>query len=181
MSGRGLFRLSTMAPLMTLALISCGGLSERPFETESGTWVLFTQPRFLSGGREAQILGILEMDAGSGCVYLHQPEFEFSYPVVWPHGTAVTETGLRLRDGREILVGEWVKGGGGSVSVNETDDSDEARVLERCPGTNNEYGEVAVFDSRPARSRSEANLRRLRVVSGWCRCVRVGWSIRLDC
>ncbi len=136
-----------MVPLMAVSLVSCGGPSERTFEFESGSWILFTQSRFMPGGREAQVLGLIEMDAGSGCVYLHQPEFEVSYPTVWPYGTVVTENGIRLRDGREILVGEWISGGGGSVSVDEADASDEARILERCPGINNEFGEVAVFDS----------------------------------
>jgi hypothetical protein len=102
------------------------------------------------GGREAEVFGVVEMDEESGCVYLHQAEFGISYPSVWPAGTIVTDSGLRLRDGREIPEGEWVYGGGGYVdlaSIENGEDRVEARFLERCPGVNNEYGEVAVFDS----------------------------------
>ncbi|HEY7469424.1 MAG TPA: hypothetical protein VIC07_07875 [Acidimicrobiia bacterium] len=135
---------------MALLLASCGGLSEQSFETDSGSWVLFTQPRLLMGGRTAQVLGFVEMDHETGCIYLHQPEFEVSYPSVWPSGTVVTGSGLRLGDGREIPAGEWVSGGGGYADVDELEggeSSDQARVLERCPGVNNQYGEVAEFDS----------------------------------
>ena len=135
---------------MLLLLTSCGGLSERSFETDSGTWVLYTQPALLLAGREAEVSGLVEMDEATGCIYLYQPEFEISLPSVWPAGTVVTDTGLRLGDGRAIPVGEWVYGGGGSVDVDEVEggkSSDEAAVLARCPGVNNQYGEVAVFDS----------------------------------
>lgn len=128
-------------------------MAERSFETESGSWVMFTQPRFLTGGREAEVFGFVELDATSGCVYLHQPEAGTSYPVVWPSGTVVTDGGIRLRDGREIPEGEWVYGGGGYFSLEGVEGGEsrpEARFLERCPGIDNVYGEVAVFDS-PAR------------------------------
>lgn len=135
---------------MAAVLPSCGGLSGRSFETDSGSWILFTQPAFLTGGRAAEVFGFVEMDQATGCIYLHQPEFEISYPSVWPFGTVVTDTGLRLADGRVVPAGEWVYGGGGYVDVDELeggDGSDEAVVLERCPGINNLHGEVAVFDS----------------------------------
>jgi len=135
---------------MVLVLSSCGGLSERSFQTDSGSWVLFTRPRLLMGGRDAAVFGFVEMDQATGCIYLHQPEVAISYPSVWPAGTVVTERGLRLGDGRDIPVGEWVHGGGGYFDVDEVEargDTDEARVLERCPGVHNQYGEVAVFDS----------------------------------
>lgn len=54
------------------------------------------------------------MDQATECVYLYQPEFDISYPSVWPAGTVATE---------------------------------QAAILERCPGVNNQYGEVAEFDS----------------------------------
>jgi hypothetical protein len=125
-------------------------LSEQTFVTDSGNWVLFTQPRLLTGGRDAEVIGFLEMDQATGCIYLHQPEFEISYPSVWPSGTVVTDAGLRLRNARAIEVGERVSGAGGYVDVDEVEageGSDEAAVLKRCPGINNQYGEVAVFDS----------------------------------
>lgn len=102
------------------------------------------------GGREAEVIGFLEMDQATGCIYLHQPEFDISYPSVWPAGTVVTDTGLRLSDGRDVPEGEWVHGGGGYFDVDEVEggeDSDQAAILERCPGVNNQYGEVAEFDS----------------------------------
>jgi hypothetical protein len=105
------------------------------------------------GGREAEVFGFVEMDKASGCVYLNQPEFGISYPVVWPAGTVVTDAGLQLGDGRVIPNGEWVYGGGGYFSLDGVEGAEsrpEARFLERCPGVNNEYGEVAGFDS-PAR------------------------------
>lgn len=133
-----------------LVLTGCGGLSERSFETESGSWVLYTQPRLQMGGRDAEVFGFVEMDQATGCVYLYQPEFDISYPSVWPAGTVVTETGLRLSDGRDIPDGEWVYGGGGYFDVEEVEGgegSEQAAILERCPGVNNQYGEVAEFDS----------------------------------
>jgi hypothetical protein len=138
------------ASAVALVLVSCGGFSERTFETDSGSWILFTRPRLLMGGRAAEVVGFVEMDQASGCVYLHQPEFDISYPSAWPAGTVVTDGGLRLSDGRSIPDGEWVYGGGGYAHANDVDgaeNSDQARVLERCPGVNNRYEEVAEFDS----------------------------------
>ena len=135
---------------MAVVLASCGGLSGRSFETESGSWILYTQPRLLMGGRDAEVVGFVEMDQATGCVYLHQPEFDISYPSVWPAGTVVTETGIRLSDGRDVPEGEWVSGGGGYFDVDEVEgsqDSEQSVILERCPGVNNQYGEVAEFDS----------------------------------
>ncbi len=143
--------LTVAAVAIALLLVSCSSFAERSFETDSGSWVVFTQPALLMGGREAQVIGFVEMDRETGCVYLHQPEFEITYPSVWPAGTVVTQNGLRLGDGRAVPEGEWVAGGGGYVDVDTKESggvgSDEARVLERCPGVNNQYGEVAVFDS----------------------------------
>lgn len=140
-----------LAPFLAALLVaSCGGLAEKSFETDSGSWTLFTRPRFLMAGRTAEVSGFVEMDQQSGCVYLHQPEFDISYPSVWPAGTVVTDTGLRLADGRNVPAGEWVSGGGGYVDLDEVEGGegrDEAVVLERCPGVANAYGEVAVFDS----------------------------------
>lgn len=102
------------------------------------------------GGRAAEVVGFVEMDQATGCVYLHQPEFDISYPSVWPAGTVVTDTGIRLSDGRDVPEGEWVSGGGGYFDVDEVEgskDSEQAVILERCPGVNNQYGEVAEFDS----------------------------------
>lgn len=134
---------------MALVVVGCGGgwLSETSFDTETGNWVLFTQSRLLPfrGGRQAEVFGFVEMDEETGCVYLYQPEFEISYPSVWPAGTVVTDTGLRLDDGRTIPDGEWAYGGGGYAHADAG--SDQADVLERCPGINNQYGEIAEFDS----------------------------------
>ena len=142
-----------LAAAMALVVVGCsGGLSEKSFDTDSGNWVLFTQPRLspFQGGRGAEVFGIVEMDQATGCVYLHQPDFDISYPSVWPAGTVVTDNGLRLGDGRAIPGGEWVYGAGGYFDVDEVEggeSSDQAAVLERCPGVNNQYGEVAEFDS----------------------------------
>lgn len=100
--------------------------------------------------RTAEVSGFVEMDQTSGCVYLHQPEVDISFPSVWPVGTVVTDNGLRLSDGRSIPDGVWVSGGGGYAHGDDVDGvetSDQARVLERCPGVNNQYEEVAEFDS----------------------------------
>ena len=45
-----------------LTLTSCGGLAERSFETESGSWVLFTQPALLLEGRTA--VAVFDSSAG---------------------------------------------------------------------------------------------------------------------
>lgn len=143
-------RVIMAASVMGLVLAACGGLSERSFETDSGTWVLYTQPQLPMSGRHAEVAGSVEMDRATGCVYLHQPEFDISYPSVWPADTVVTDAGLRLSDGRDVPEGEWIYGGGGYYSVNEAEDgqdSEQAAILERCPGENNQYGEVAEFDS----------------------------------
>lgn len=146
-------RTALLALVPALVFAGCGGgLSEKTFDTDTGDWVLFTQSRLLpfQGGRTAEVLGFVEMDEETGCVYLHQPEFEISYPSVWPAGTVVTDTGLRLGDGRAIPDGEWVYGGGGYFDVDEVEgggESEQAAILERCPGVNNQYGEVAEFDS----------------------------------
>jgi hypothetical protein len=84
-----------LAAAMTLVVVGCsGGLSEKSFDTDGVDWVLFTQSRLLpfQGGRQAEVFGFVEMDEETGCVYLHQPEFEISYPSVWPAGTVVTDT-----------------------------------------------------------------------------------------
>lgn len=131
-------------------LLSCGGISERTYDIDEVSWILFTRsPALLSGSRAAQVEGSLEMDRQTGCVYLHQPEFDISYPTVWPRGTRLTETGIALSGGRSVDEGDWVSGGGGYVDLEEIEATEvpEAAVLERCPGINNQYGEVAVFDS----------------------------------
>jgi len=143
-------RMMVVASAMVLSLTSCGGLSEQTFETDSGSWILFTKSGFRMGGRDAGVSGVVEMDESTGCIYLHQPDFDASYPVVWPAGTVVTDSGLRLRDGRAIPEGEWVHGGGGFFDVEEVEggeSSEQAAALERCPGVGNQYGEVAEFDS----------------------------------
>lgn len=116
-SQRSVGQVVRAATAMTLDLAACGGLSERSFETESGSWKLYTQPRFLMGGRQAEVVGFVEMDQTTGCIYLHQPEFDISYPTVWPAGTVVTEAGLRLSDGRDVPDGEWVYGGGATSTL----------------------------------------------------------------
>lgn len=126
--------------VMAVVLTSCREETEYSFETDSGTWVLFTQPGELADQRAALVNGFVEMDETTGCIYLRQPEFGISFPSVWPVGTVVAADGLVLDDGRTVPEGEWVAGGGGYSS-------DISGVLDRCPGVNNQHGEVATFDT----------------------------------
>lgn len=96
---------------LAVLVSSCSGLSGTTFETDSGSWVLFTQSAFLMGGRAAEVFGF----ATAG-----------SYPKV--NGST---------------------GGGGYFDVDEVEGgetADEAAILRRCPGIDNQHGEVAVFD-----------------------------------
>lgn len=113
-------------------LTSCGGdYRSVTFETETVSWTLFTQPFNLlpQGGYAAEVQGLVEMDTASGCVYLGNLDFDLSYPVVWPHGTEITEDGaVLLADGRTAPDGEWVYGGGGYLHTEW--------IATRCPGIN---------------------------------------------
>jgi len=67
--------------------------------------------------------------------------------VVWPRGTAPTDTGVRLRDGTAVEPGDTVRGGGGyhpadGYTRNDTDAHVLAELRE-CAGAG---GEIAAFN-----------------------------------
>lgn len=113
-------------------------------EIDGQQWSLFVRGlRPPTGQRAALIEGTVELDGESGCIYL-QFEPGFVLPVVWPAGTEWADPGksLVLADGRALVSGSFVRGGGGYEYA--------ADLVERCPGRNNQYDEVAVFDSSAA-------------------------------
>jgi hypothetical protein len=76
-AGKGLFAIEAceqcyrnhMRELWALVLAACGGLSGRTFETESVSWILYTQPRLLMGGRAAEVVRFVAIDQATGCDY----------------------------------------------------------------------------------------------------------------
>lgn len=81
--------------------------------------------------------GEIVLDEASGCVYLAPEDAPVLLPVVWPSGTSLTTEGVRLRDGSVISTS--IAGGGGFLK--------EPDVTNRCPGENNEQGDIAVLNN----------------------------------
>lgn len=99
------------------------------------------------GSLDAEVFGIVIIDGD--CIYLHDPQIENRYPVVWPHGTSwnPVESVIKLPNGTLVRDGDEVSGGGGYHKENlDTYIVPEgvARVL-NC--VDNKYGEIAVFNS----------------------------------
>lgn len=103
-----------------------------------------------SGGMDAIVVGTLEVDRDTGCVWLAD-EAGSRYPVLWPLGTVAELDPLRIvaADGMVILPGDGVEGSGGYVAAASATD---AAGLEPFPPTCLTTGEAAVFnaDSRLA-------------------------------
>lgn len=51
------------------------------------------------GGDDALVVGTVTIEGD--CIYLHDPQIESRYPVVWPHGTSwnPAESAIKLPDG----------------------------------------------------------------------------------
>ena len=100
------------------------------------------------GGTDAEVLGIVIIEGN--CIFLHQPEVETRYPVVWPHGTSWSraESAIRLPDGTLVYEGDKVYGGGGYHKEGNLDEYTVAEGVELALScVDNRYGEVAVFNS----------------------------------
>lgn len=86
----------------------------------------------------AEVAGSFGYDSTCGA-YLYNEEFDQRYPVVWPAGTAISESGpltLELPDGGAIEVGQEVVGAGGFDS--------EVNIFDgRCSST----GQTAIFNA----------------------------------
>lgn len=101
-----------------------------------------------SGGQDAEVFGevVIERD----CIYLYQSEVDTRYPVVWPHGTKWDpgQSVVVLPDRSLVGDGVEVYGGGGYHHVDALGDATtEEGVAEVTACVDNEFGEVAVFNS----------------------------------
>ena len=98
-----------------------------------------------SGGMDAIVVGTVEVDRDTGCVWLAD-EGGSRYPVVWPLGTVAELDPLRIvaANGMVILPGDGLEGSGGYVpAANATD----AAGLEPFPPTCLTTGDAAVFNA----------------------------------
>lgn len=100
-----------------------------------------------TGGTDAEVLGVVVIEGD--CIFLSQ-EAAIRYPVVWPHGTSWNgaESAIELPNGMLVHAGDRVYGGGGYYTEANLDGYTVAEGVElalRC--VDNEYGEVAVFNS----------------------------------
>jgi hypothetical protein len=101
-----------------------------------------------SGGEEAEVFGQVVIE--DECIYLDVSEVDTRYPVIWPHGTRWDSIGLAvvLPDGTHVIEGVEVYGGGGYHHLDRLNDdttSEGVALLSSC--VDNEYGEIAVFNS----------------------------------
>jgi hypothetical protein len=101
-----------------------------------------------TGGTDAEVLGVVAIEGD--CIFLSQAETATRYPVVWPHGTSWNgaESAIELPDGTLVHAGNRLYGGGGYYTGANLDGYTVAEGVElalRC--VDNEYGEVAVFNS----------------------------------
>lgn len=88
-------------------------------------------------GLDALIEGVIGHDPECG-MWIHQPEVDVRYPVVWPAGTTIEQADpltLQLPDGAAVRVGDRVAGGGGYHTLD--------LVTTGCAET----GETAVFNA----------------------------------
>ena len=100
-----------------------------------------------SGGEDAEVFGTLVIEGD--CLYLAWTDPKTRYPVIWPHGTEWDPDGpaVVLPDGTAVHQGDEVYGGGGyhSSTVDRYTSQAGADLLSSC--VDNEYGEIAVFNS----------------------------------
>lgn len=75
-------------------------------------------PSGSSGGMDAIVSGVVEINVDAGCVWLSDPDGA-RYPVLWPAGTTMQSEplGIRLPDGQTVQSGDRVEGGGGYVNA----------------------------------------------------------------
>lgn len=101
-----------------------------------------------SGGEAAKVFG--EVVIEGDCIYLYQSEIDTRYPVIWPHGTEwdSVQSAVVLPDGTPVSDGVEVDGGGGYHHLDGlSDDTSEEGVALVSACVDNEFGEVAVFNS----------------------------------
>lgn len=100
-----------------------------------------------SGGEDAEVFGTLVVEGS--CAYLSWTEPETRYPVIWPHGTGWNSdvSAVVLLDGTVVHQGDEVYGGGGYHSSNLDRYTSQEGVDLVLSCVDNEYGEVAVFNS----------------------------------
>lgn len=100
-----------------------------------------------SGGMDAVVFGTLVVE--ESCAYLTLTGPETRYPVIWPHGTDWNSevSAVVLPDGTLVHAGDEVSGGGGyhSSDLGGFTSQDGVDLVRSC--IDNEYGEVAVFNS----------------------------------
>jgi hypothetical protein len=101
-----------------------------------------------SWGEEAEILGKVVIE--DKCLHLDVSEVDTRYPVIWPHGTHwdSSRSAVVLPGGTLVVEGVEVYGGGGYHGTDQLSDyttADGVALLSSC--VDNEYGEIAVFNS----------------------------------
>lgn len=101
-----------------------------------------------SGGEDAEIFGELVIEGE--CIYLYQAEVDTRYPVIWPHGTGwdSDRSAVVLPDGTQVSEGVEIYGGGGYHHLDGlSEDTTEEGVARVMSCIDNEFSEVAVFNS----------------------------------
>lgn len=101
-----------------------------------------------SGGQDAEVFG--EVVIEGECIYLYQSEVDTRYPVIWPHGTRWDpDQSVVVLPGRTLAGdGDEVYGGGGYHQVDALSDATTEEGVARVTAcVDNEFGEVAVFNS----------------------------------
>jgi hypothetical protein len=101
-----------------------------------------------SGGQDAEVFG--EVVIEGDCIYLYQSEVDTRYPVIWPHGTKwdSDQSVVVLPDLTLAGDGVEVYGGGGYHHVDGLSDATTEEGVARVTAcVDNEFGEVAVFNS----------------------------------
>jgi len=99
------------------------------------------------GGDDALVFGIVTIEGD--CIYLHNPQIDSRYPVVWPHGTSwnPAESAIKLPDGTNVHDGYEVSGGGGYHTQNLDTYTVPEGIALALNCVDNKYGEIAVFNS----------------------------------
>lgn len=128
------------AGLVVLALIvsSCSGGVDGPV----------VEGNRRSGGEDALVVG--EVVFEGECIYLCQSEADTRYPVIWPYGTEwdPDQSAVVLPDGSPVSEGAEISGGGGYHHLDRlSEDTTEEGVALVTSCVDNEFGEVAVFNS----------------------------------
>lgn len=97
-------------------------------------------------GMDAIVQGVVEVDAGAGCVWLSTPDGARN-PVVWPLGTEERHDPyvIVLPDGAEVMHGDHVSGGGGYLTA-----AAATTGMAPFPGVCLQDGDAAVFNANSA-------------------------------